>query len=195
LNNIRALIVLFDGVIYKEDFIMLPGDEIVEKKHKNIKHLMAMDRNTDLSKRATRKFPGLGQCVFKVDFEKEFKAYAQEGEPVEEVKRPSSGKSGRPSSSKRPPSGGKNAKGQAQQEPPKDPDVVENEINTEIEVQNTAHHKSIIKWRNENYTSFKTRFQKSLNLIMERFDGYRKEEVRFQTYWNSNLKEITVKHI
>jgi hypothetical protein len=49
---------------------MLPGDEIVEKKHKNIKHLMAMEQNTDLSKRATRKFPGLGSNIFRVDFEK-----------------------------------------------------------------------------------------------------------------------------
>ena len=69
------MIKLFDAIIYKEHFIMLPGDEIVEKKHKNIKHLMAMDANTDLSKRATRKFPGLGQPIFEVDFEKEFEAY------------------------------------------------------------------------------------------------------------------------
>jgi hypothetical protein len=41
LNNIRGLIKLFDGIIYREHFIMLPGDEIVEKKHKNVKHLMA----------------------------------------------------------------------------------------------------------------------------------------------------------
>lgn len=51
---------------------MLPGDEIVEKKHKNIKHLMAMEMNIDLSSRATRKFPGLGQLVFKINFEKLF---------------------------------------------------------------------------------------------------------------------------
>ena len=70
LNNTRALIRLFDAIIYKEHFILLPGDEIVEKKHKNIKHLMAMDANTDLSKRATRKFPGLGPSIFQVDFEK-----------------------------------------------------------------------------------------------------------------------------
>lgn len=56
---------------------MLPGDEIVEKKHKNIKHLMAMDANTDLSKRATRKFPGLGPSIFQVDFEKQFAAYRE----------------------------------------------------------------------------------------------------------------------
>lgn len=75
LNNTRALILLFDALIYKEHFIQLPGDEIVEKKHKNIKHLLAMDANTDLSKRATRKFPGLGQPIFQVDFEKQFEAY------------------------------------------------------------------------------------------------------------------------
>ena len=74
LNNIRALIKLFDGIIYKENFIMLPGDEIVEKKHKNVKHLMAMAQNTDLSKRPTRKYPGLGANKFKIDFEKQFSA-------------------------------------------------------------------------------------------------------------------------
>lgn len=41
LNNVRALILLFNNVLYKENFILLPGDEIVEKKHKNIKHLIA----------------------------------------------------------------------------------------------------------------------------------------------------------
>lgn len=43
LNNTRCLIKLFDALIYKDHFIMLPGDEIVEKKHKNVKHLMAME--------------------------------------------------------------------------------------------------------------------------------------------------------
>ena len=33
LNNLRYLIKVYDCLLYKEDFIMLPGDEIVEKKH------------------------------------------------------------------------------------------------------------------------------------------------------------------
>jgi hypothetical protein len=33
LNNVRGLIKVYDVLLYKEDFIMLPGDEIVEKKH------------------------------------------------------------------------------------------------------------------------------------------------------------------
>ena len=70
MNNVRALILLFNNVIYKENFILLPGDEIVEKKHKNIKHLIAMERNEDLSRRDTRAFTGLGPCIFKIDFAK-----------------------------------------------------------------------------------------------------------------------------
>ena len=84
LNNTRALIKLFDGVIYKEQFIMLPGDEIVEKKHKNIKHLIAMERSEDLSKRPTRKFPGLGNSVFQIDFAKQFASVYGAGEDEEE---------------------------------------------------------------------------------------------------------------
>ena len=33
LNNMRGLIKIYEHLLYKEDFIMLPGDEIVEKKH------------------------------------------------------------------------------------------------------------------------------------------------------------------
>lgn len=70
LSNVRALILLYNNVIYKENFILLPGDEITEKKHKNVRHLMAMERNDDMSRREMRLFPGCGACVFKIDFSK-----------------------------------------------------------------------------------------------------------------------------
>lgn len=41
LNNVRGLVKIYDCLLQKEDFIMLPGDEIVEKKHQNIKMLTA----------------------------------------------------------------------------------------------------------------------------------------------------------
>jgi len=61
----------------------------------------------------------------------------------------------------------------------------------ELEIPNTDHHKSIIKTRNDNYTQFKMRFENSIKEIMDRFDGLRKEELRFNSYWAQNLKEIT----
>jgi len=190
LNNIRALVKLFDGLFYKHNFIALPGDEIVEKKHKNIKHLMAMEQNISLAGRATRKFPGLGAPIFKVDFEKQFpdsygKVLKEERlqmpptQPVEPVK----------------------AKGGKNEPPPVDepkftPDGVEvNEVNTDVDLQNTDQHKAIIKARNEHYLQFKRRFEGSLSNVLSKFDEIRGEEMRFRQYWADNLKELTVKHI
>lgn len=133
LNNVRALISIFDRLIPNTAFIMLPGDEIIEKKHGNIKMLTAQMESADLSKRATRKWPGLGENVFNIDFAKLFPEYDEtenkEGEPVAAT-------------------------------PTKEPES--NEIISEIEVQNTVHHKSIVKARNEYYKTFKNRFEASI---------------------------------
>ena len=121
MNNVRVLVLLFNNLIYKENFIQLPGDEVIEKKHKNIKHLIAMERNEDLSRRETRSFPGLGASVFKIDFAKLFpEAYGVA--PVE---------SGQPSE--------------------REVQLVQNEINTDITVMNTPYHKHIVKARNDAY--------------------------------------------
>lgn len=157
---------------------MLPGDEIVEKKHKNVKHLMAQAQNTDLSKRPTRKHPGLGANKFKIDFEKQFSAIYGSVDKNDYNSRQSS------------------ALGAIDNRPDGQAEEIEpNEINTEVEIQNTLHHKSIIKARNENYVEFRNRFTQSLNLIMTKYDAERKEEIRFCQYWQDNLKEITTKHI
>jgi hypothetical protein len=75
LNNIRALIAIFDRLIPKTDFIQLPGDEVIEKKHANIKILTAQIEAADISKRTTRKWPGLGPSVFEVDYAELFEQY------------------------------------------------------------------------------------------------------------------------
>lgn len=63
---------------------MLPGDEIVEKKHMNVKFLTAMDGNQDISKQKTRKFAGLGKPVFKIKFTKLFPDQYGNGTDAEE---------------------------------------------------------------------------------------------------------------
>ena len=146
---------------------MLPGDEIIEKKHANIKMLTAQMQSADLSKRKTRKWPGLGDPPFKVDYEKLFPQYK-----VEKV--------------------GEDAVPPANPPPA---DEKTNEIKSEIEVQNTDQHKMIIKARNEFYLAFKSRFEQSIQDIMSEYDELRKEEHRFSNYWATNLEEITKKHI
>lgn len=149
---------------------MLPGDEVIEKKHKNVKHLIAQDRNEDLSRRDTRKFPGLGANVFKIDFAK----YSDAGYGSIDNSRPGS-------------TMGESLAAQVV--------IVENEINTEVTILNTPHHKAIVKARNEFYVQFKNRFEESVRRIMSKYDSERVNEHKFNAYWASNLKEITVKHI
>ena len=132
----------------KDDFIQLPGDEIVEKKHANVKILTAQMASADLSKRTTRKWPGLGQNVFEVDYAELFDAYKEFAGPKKDE-----------------------AEAAPSQPPAKGaPAVVEdpskNELTSEVEVKNTDYHKVIIKARNEYYTGFKNRFQESIQEIM-----------------------------
>ena len=124
-----------------------------------------MERNEDLSRRETRTFPGLGASVFKIDFAKLFPE-AYGAVHTE-------------------------AALTSEREQP----VVQNEINSDITVKNTPYHKHIVKARNDAYTQFKQRFQASVSRIMTKFDSDRQDENRFNTYWQQNLKEITVKHI
>jgi len=141
--------------------------------------------SADLSKRSTRKWPGLGPNVFIVDYGalfEDFKEYKDDEEDAAEATAPPT---------QPPPAKGKGAEPEAA----KKDDTKENEISTEVEVQNTDHHKAIIKARNEYYQSFKDRFQLSLTTTMEKYDSLRKEENRFNQYWSSNLAEITKKHI
>ena len=75
LNNVRALVLVFDKILPKSYFIQLPGDEIVEKKHANIKVLTAQKVSADLSKKPTKKWPGLGSNIFVVDYANLFDNY------------------------------------------------------------------------------------------------------------------------
>jgi len=86
LNNVRCMIKIFDKLLQKQAFILLPGDEIVEKKHGNIKILTAQKESADLSKRATRKWPGLGPNVFEINYAQLFDAYKDFGHSAEEEK-------------------------------------------------------------------------------------------------------------
>ena len=121
--------------------------------------------NTDMSKRPTRSWPGLGPNTLVVDFDKLF------GIEAEEDVDPNA--SGRGSAMKQ----------------------TDNELSAELEVKNTTQHKSIIKARNEYYNVYKQRFASSIERIMSTYNELRKEEVRFSEYWTRNLAEITKKHI
>ena len=59
LNNLKVLIKLYDCVLYREHFISLPGDEAIEKRHLNVRYLMAMVRKEDISKQIINELPSI----------------------------------------------------------------------------------------------------------------------------------------
>ena len=136
----------------------------MEKKHLNIKNLTAKMNNTDLSKKSTRKWPGLGKNPFIIDYTQmeQYEEFKKKDEAAEE---------------------NKNEQGE------------DNEIGREIELLNTVHHKSIVKFRNEFFKKFAERFEKSFWKIQEDYDKLRDDEISFNSYWANNLKELEEKHI
>ena len=85
LNHFRGFIKVYDGMIIKEDYIMLPGDEIVEKKHQNIKVLTAMQMKQDIAKKDKRKWPPVGPNLFIIDYGSLFDNYKEfKQDPTEE---------------------------------------------------------------------------------------------------------------
>lgn len=136
-----------------------------------------------MSKKLTKKWPGLGPNPFDIDYQTLFEKYKDIGDPS---------RAGASTPVEKQP-----AQPPAKGAPP----VVENPLNTvnqiesEIEIKNTEFHKSIVKARNESYAFFKTRFMASIHRLMSEYDTLRDEEVAFNKYWISNLQEIQQKHI
>lgn len=157
----------------------MPGDEIVIKKKLNIRVLTAKYQGKDLTTQQTRKWKGLGPNPFNVDLTK-YDSFADYVKP-EDNKAPEE-----PEKAK-----GKDAgKKGAEEEAPKI-----NELADDVEIENTAHHKSVIKNRDEYFTKFTERFKVSFDRIMQKYDDIREEEENFNEYWDKNLLELKAKHI
>jgi hypothetical protein len=164
--------------VYKEHIINLPGDEIVIKKKLNIRVLTAKYQGKDLTTQQTRKWKGLGPNPFNVDLT-QYDSFA-EFVKQEENKAPEEPEKGKDKD--------KGKKGE--EEPPKI-----NEISDDIEIENTPHHKAVIKCRDEYFNKFTGRFKASFDRIMQKYDDIREEEENFNEYWDKNLQELKVKHI
>jgi len=74
LNNTQALINLFEGLLIREDFINLPGDEVFQKQHKGFKELLVQKEKSDTTEKSKRgmieKYPGLLLSSLQLDYSK-----------------------------------------------------------------------------------------------------------------------------
>ena len=154
---------------------------LLRRNKLNFQVLTAKFHGSDLSTKPKRKWKGLGPNPFIVDISK-YDNYSEFSKPevpkaAEEAEKPKApvkdaGKKG------------------VEEEAPK-----VNELSDDIEIENTVHHKMIIKNRNEYYTKFTERFKASFDRIMKKYDGIREEEENFNDYWDKNYKELVSKHV
>ena len=95
LNTTSSNIYIYSALFFHEDFILLPGDDVSEKKHLNIKNLMVQrEKEGGYVERTNRglleKWKGLPKKAFEVDFtnrpefKKEDKQEEEKKEPGEE---------------------------------------------------------------------------------------------------------------
>lgn len=65
----------------------------------------------------------------------------------------------------------------------------------DIEIENTPHHKAIIKNRDEHYNRFVDRFKKNFDRVMKKYDAIRDEEENYNDYWEKNYNELISKYV
>jgi len=90
LNTTAAGLQIYSSLLFNDDFIMLPGDDISEKKHLNIKNLMVQKEKeggyVEKTNRGTiQKWKGLPKMSFEIDFLSK-PEYKKPDAPVEEKK-------------------------------------------------------------------------------------------------------------
>ena len=103
LNTTHSGLLIYSSMLFNDDFILLPGDDVSEKKHLNVKNLMVQrEKEGGYVERTNRglmeKWKGLPKAAFEIDFtvrpeykkpestEEEKKAEEGMTEPVESIK-------------------------------------------------------------------------------------------------------------
>ncbi len=165
LNTTHAGLTIYSSLLFNDDFILLPGDDVSEKKHLNIKNLMVQHEKeggyVERTNRGTvEKWKGLPKGAFDVDFASrpEYKKPVPEGEA-----------------------------------PPEEKKHDESSLTDPIESIKTGYHKMLIKQRDESFKRFKTFFDERLGRYFATYDGHRTAEFKFKESWEKNVAVLKAK--
>lgn len=174
-NNYEFLLVFFDNVLLFEDFIRLPGDEEIIKKHDSLKTLLKRKQKGTLidtsSERSIMKvWPGLLMSSFQIDDKKiEYSInLIQQNDPK----------------------GDKNAKN-AKKEKELMPEVERIDATREIKSFKTFRQKTVLKDRNSILREYKTKFDEEVNEVKKRFERIRYEELKYQFHWDQKVYKLS----
>ncbi len=170
---------MYASLYHKGHFILLPGDEVSEKKHKNVKALYKeKNKMGDPAKKHVRIWKGFGKNPFNVDLFAlaSYAGLKPEGWQPEE-------KSDTPT----PPAPKEQKKGQPKQAAQPDSD----EMLQESETPNTLHHKALMRSRTEIFRRYVEKFQHNYEGVMEYYDEQRLEENKHQLNWCKVVSQLT----
>ena len=164
LNTTSAGLSIYSSLLFNEDYVLLPGDDISEKKHLNVKNLMVQKEKeggyVERTNRSTKeKWKGLLKAAFDIDFAAR-KEYKKDHLAPEEKKA----------------EGGEGSL-----------------FTSEIETIKTVYHKAMIKQRDESFKRFKTFFDAKLNKYFEVYDSHRLAEHKFKESWEKNVSALKAK--
>ena len=168
LNNLKALLKIYASLYNKGHFILLPGDEVSEKKHKNVKALYKeKNKMGDPNKKHIRVWKGFVKNPFNVDLFNlpNYAGLKPEGWAPPEFK------------SETPPPAPKDPKKSQAKQPAAAADT--DEMLNESETPNTIHHKTLMRSRTEIFKRYVEKFQHNYEMIIEFYDEQRLEENKY----------------
>ena len=193
LNNISFLLTFYDNFILHEDYIQLPGDENVVKKHLNLKKLMIMQQKGELtdtsSWRSLRKaWKTYELNMFKYN-ELVFDFAHAEGESAEQDTKKKGGKKKAPT--KKNAKKGKDKKGGKKGVDKEELTAEREEGKTIPQISyKTVMQKSAYSSFDVNLTEFKRRFDLELQTMESQVEKLQKEELQFEFYWQLTNKRL-----
>lgn len=174
INNFEFLLVYFDNFLLFEDFIKLPGDEEIIKKHDSLKTLLKRKQKGTLidtsSERSISKiWPGILVNSFNIENKKVEYAVASLTTEAKNEKNT------------------KNIK--------KEKDVVAevektDETTREVKSFKTYRQKAAVKYRNAFFENYKKKFDEEVAEIQNRFNKLQYEEQKYQFYWDQKVFKL-----
>ncbi len=169
-NNFEFLLLFFDNMLLFEDFIRLPGDEEIVKKHESLKTLLKRKQkgtliDTSSERSIVKIWPGIMINSFQIG-EKKIDYWGL-FQPIEQKN-------------------DKNAKNMK-----KDKEiVVENEkleATREIKSFKTFRQKAVLKDRNLCLNEYTKKFDEEVEEVKRRFEKIKYEELKYQFHWDQKV--------
>lgn len=172
-NNYEFLLVFFDNVLLFEDFIRLPGDEEIVKKHDSLKTLLKRKQkgtliDTSSERSITKVWPGLLVNSFQIGDKKIEYVSPIIPDPKAE----------------------KNQKKDPKKDKDAPPEGEKIDATREMKSFKTYRQKAVLKDRNNSLNEYKKKFDEEVEEVKKRFEKMKYDELKYQFHWDQKVFKL-----